>query len=116
MTRLYGAQRLVLQTIRDLPQNDADFVTDTQIAESTKIAHNEVRDWIETLENEGYVEVARTEAGLSASITAKGRLVLPPSLGPSKTGDGPDKRDPAADRLRPELLPVRRCSKISIPH
>src|SRR5262249_41372205 len=54
----------------------AGFVTDIQVAQRTNIALEDVRDWIETLEGEGYVEVARTTAGLSASITAKGRLQL----------------------------------------
>src|SRR4051812_45860652 len=76
MARLYGAQRLVLRAIQDSPKDTAGFVTDAQVARATGIALKDVRDWIETLEVDGYVEVARTEAGLSASVTAKGRLFL----------------------------------------
>lgn len=76
MARLIGAQRMVLQAIVDLPKDAAGYVKDSQLAENTKIAISDVRDWIETLEGEGYVEVARTGAGLSASITAQGKLVL----------------------------------------
>jgi hypothetical protein len=76
MARLIGAQRMVLQAILDLPKDTAGFVKDTQIAQSTEIATSDVRDWIETLEGEGYVEVARTGVGLSASTTAQGKLIL----------------------------------------
>ena len=33
MAKLYGAQRMVLQSIRDLPKNAAGYVTNTQIAQ-----------------------------------------------------------------------------------
>jgi len=76
MPKLWGSQKKVLQAISDLPKDAADSVMDTQIAQATDIAINNVRDWLETLEEEGYVEVARTEAGLSASVTASGRQTL----------------------------------------
>ena len=76
MPKLWGSQRKVLQAISDLPKDAADSVMDTQIAQATHIAIKDVRDWLETLEEEGYVEVARTEAGLSASVTANGRQAL----------------------------------------
>jgi hypothetical protein len=77
MFALFGAQRMVLQAIQDLPKDSAGFVGDSQIAQITHIALNNVRDWVETLEGEGYVEVARTDVGHLATITAKGRLILP---------------------------------------
>ena len=76
MARLIGAQRMVLQAILDLPKDSADFVQDAHIAQKTQISIADVRDWIETLEGEGHVNVARTTGGLSASITAQGRLAL----------------------------------------
>ena len=76
MAELFGAQRLVLQAILDLPKDSAGFVTDSQIAQSTQIDLDMVRDWIRTLGAAKYVEFARTEAGLSALITAEGRLQL----------------------------------------
>jgi hypothetical protein len=76
MARLIGAQRMVLQAILDLPKDTAGYVKDTQIAQNTQIAISDVRDWIETLEGEGHVEVAKIEFGLSASITAQGKLIL----------------------------------------
>jgi putative methionine-R-sulfoxide reductase with GAF domain len=76
MAKLFGAQKLVLQAIHDSPKDEAGFVIDTQVAQATSITLNDVRDWIETLEGEGHVEVARTTTGLSTSITAKGRLAL----------------------------------------
>lgn len=76
MAGLYGAQKMVLQAIQDLPTDAAGFVTDTKIAQSTQIAPGDVRDWIEILEGQDYVNVARTTAGLSAAITAQGKLAL----------------------------------------
>src|SRR5271157_3075816 len=84
MAKLFGAQRLVLQTILDLPKDSAGFVTDSQIFQKTGIALDDVRDWIETLGSDGYVDFFKTVDGLSATITAKGRLQLsqyqPPDL------------------------------------
>jgi hypothetical protein len=76
MARLIGAQKLILQAILDLPKELAGFVSDAQIAQKTQIAIGDVRDWVETLEGEGYVNVARTTGGLSASITASGKLAI----------------------------------------
>ena len=76
MAKLIGAQRMVLQAILDASGDVPSFVEDSQIARTTRIALKDVRDWLETLEGDEYVEIARTEAGLSASITAKGRLAL----------------------------------------
>jgi hypothetical protein len=67
---------LVLQAISNQAGDTGAYVTDAQIAQNTNIALKDVRDWIETLEGDGHVEVVRTEAGLSASITADGRLAL----------------------------------------
>jgi hypothetical protein len=76
MAKLFGAQRMVLQAVNDLPKNAAGFVADSQITQATQISESDVRDWLDTLDGEGLIEVARTTAGLSASITAKGRLQL----------------------------------------
>ena len=76
MAKLFGAQKMVLQAIVELPKDATGFVTDVQIAQRTRIALTDVRDWIETLEGEGHVDSARTTSGLSASITAQGRLQL----------------------------------------
>ena len=76
MARLIGAQRMVLQAILDLPKDSAGYVRDAHIAQKTQIVIADVRDWIETLEGEDHVNVARTTGGLSASITAQGRLAL----------------------------------------
>jgi hypothetical protein len=76
MAKLFGAQKTVLQAIHDSPKNAAGFVTDVLIAGTTRIALDDIRDWFDTLDGEGLLEVARTTEGLSASITAKGRLQL----------------------------------------
>jgi CHAT domain len=92
MAKLIGAQRMVLQAIFDLPKNAASYVTEDQIAQSTQIALTDVRDWLDTLDGEGYVNVARTTGGLTASITAQGKLIIrqfqpldPPSSGSTST-------------------------------
>jgi hypothetical protein len=76
MARLIGAQRLVLQTILKIQRDASNFVEDSQIAQTTRIDPEDVRDWLETLEGEGYVDVAKTAVGLVVSITALGKLVL----------------------------------------
>ncbi len=76
MTKLFGAQKFVLQAIQDSPEKVTGFVTDVQIARDTSIVLPDVRNWFETLEGEGHVEVARTMEGFRASITARGRLAL----------------------------------------
>jgi hypothetical protein len=75
MVRLIGGQGLVLQAISDLPKDPAGYVGDRQITEKTRMALGDVRDRLETLARYGYVEVARTEANLTASVTAEGRQV-----------------------------------------
>lgn len=80
MAKLFGAQRMILKAIVDLPKDAADFVTDEQIARGTRIAIEDVRDWIETLVSEGYVDAVRTTTGLVVTIRATGRLALQQSL------------------------------------
>ena len=76
MAKLIGAQRMVLQATLDAQGETTNYIADTKIAEATRIAIKDVRDWLETLDGNEYVSVARTEAGLSASVTANGRLAL----------------------------------------
>ena len=73
MSMLQGAERMVLQAIRDA---QGDFVEDWQIARTTQIALMDVKDWLQILEGKECIDVARTTVGLSASIKAKGNLVL----------------------------------------
>ena len=76
MARLFGAQRLVLQEIQDAQGESQSFLEDTRICQATKISLRDMRDWFLTLDNDEYVDLALTESGLSASVTAKGRLAL----------------------------------------
>ena len=66
MAKLIGAQQMVLQAILELPKDSSGFSTDAQIAQNTHISLEDVRNWLETLEGEDYVNVARTEVGLRA--------------------------------------------------
>ena len=114
MTRLFGAQRMVLQAVNDLRKNTAGYISEAQIAQSTQISPSDIRDWIETLEGEGFVEVARTTAGLSVLLTAKGRIQLslyqpipPPPVGPEGSGAAEPVQSPPADSpLSPSVGPA----------
>jgi pimeloyl-ACP methyl ester carboxylesterase len=108
MARLFGAQRMVLQAVQDSFKDAAGFVTDAQVAQGTGIALKDVRDWIETLEGEDFVEVAQTTAGVTASITAKGRIQLslyepipPPHGGAEGVGATEPGQIPSADSPSP---------------
>ncbi len=94
MAKLFGAQRMVLQAVNDLPKHPAGYVTDDQISRATGIDVSEVRDWIETLEGGGHIEVAKTGFGLSACISAGGRLALSRSLSGSSADDNNFREKP----------------------
>ncbi len=106
MAKLIGAQRKILQAILDLPRDAAGYVTDSQIAQTTQIAISDVRDWIETLEGDGYVEVARAGGGLNALITAKGRLASVPTPDRTKTWPQPIENAPSSVGQRRDLPSV----------
>ncbi len=76
MARLFGAQRMVLQAIQDAQGETPNFIEDARIAQTTQIALRDLRDWFLTLDQDEYVDLALTEGGLKASVTAKGRLAL----------------------------------------
>jgi hypothetical protein len=76
MKKFFDTQRMMLYVIQDSPKDSSGLVTDSYVAQSTRIALADVREWIETLWVEGWVDVIRTEDGLSVLITALGRLVL----------------------------------------
>jgi uncharacterized caspase-like protein len=99
MPKLYGAQRLVLQAILDSQGDSAAFIEDSKIAQATQISLRDMRDWFLTLDQDDYVDLALTEGGLKASVTAKGRL----SLGlyrPFPTQAAPSSPEPARSRSR----------------
>jgi hypothetical protein len=106
MSTLYGAQRMILQAIRDLPKDSSGYVTNRQIADYTKIAIGDVDNWIGTLEAEGHVELARRETDISVLITPKGQLVLGPSPDHSESRHEQLESDSPTHRPRPKLLPV----------
>jgi hypothetical protein len=89
MPKLYGAQRMVLQATLQAQGDMSAFVEDSRIARATNIALRDTRDWLLTLDHDELVDLALTENGLRASVTAKGRLALglyqpfPPPTSPS---------------------------------
>jgi hypothetical protein len=76
MAKLKGAQRIVLQAISDLRKDSAGFVTDEQIAQSTRVTLVDVWDSVEILAEQEFVDAVRTQDGFSVAITASGRQAL----------------------------------------
>ena len=73
---LEGGERLVLTALKDLGRGTGDYVEDARLAIVTKMLVEDVRDLLESLESEGFVERARQAEGFSAYITAKGKQAL----------------------------------------
>ena len=67
---------MVLQGILDAQGDSQAFIEDSRIAQATRIALRDMRDWFLTLDNDELVDLALTENGLSASVNAQGRLAL----------------------------------------
>ena len=76
MAKLYGAQKMVLQAIQNAQGETSTYIEDSKLAQATQIAMSDMRNWLLTLDQEEYVDLALTNNGLSASITPKGRLML----------------------------------------
>ena len=76
MPKLFGAQRLVLQAIQEAQGDSPTFIEDTRVSQATQIALRDMRDWFLTLDQDEYLDLALTEGGMKASVTAKGRLAL----------------------------------------
>jgi hypothetical protein len=99
MARRFGAQRMVLQAILDAQGETHAFIEDRRIAQETKISLRELRDWFLTLDNDELVDLALTENGMSASVTAKGRLALG-LYRPFSTPTTPSTSEPTRSRSR----------------
>jgi hypothetical protein len=67
---------MVLQAILEAQGDWQAFIEDSRIAQATKISLADVRIWFMTLDHDEYVDLALTETGMSASVTAKVRLAL----------------------------------------
>jgi caspase domain-containing protein len=76
MARLFGAQKMVLQAILNAQGETSSYIEDSKLAQATQIALSDMRNWLLTLDQEEYIDLALTNDGLSASITPKGRLTL----------------------------------------
>ena len=73
---LEGGEKLVLKILRELQGDSSDYVDDARLAVATRMFVQDVRDWLETLEDKGFVERVRATDGFRAYITAKGKLAL----------------------------------------
>ena len=83
---LLGAQKMVLQAVLTVQESTNKPVNDTQVAQDTDIALNNVRDWLLTLMKDSYIDLVRTQAGYAASVNERGRLELE-LYKPFTTGD-----------------------------
>ena len=66
--KLEGGERLVLKTLLDLQGDSQDYVEDFRVAAPTKMAVQDVRDWLATLEDKGFVERTRLTDGFSGLL------------------------------------------------
>jgi eukaryotic-like serine/threonine-protein kinase len=73
---LQGSQLLVLWAIEESPKDLSGHVSDEQVSRLTLIPINDVRDWLETLEEKELVNISRTTKGFLVYTTASGRLEL----------------------------------------
>ncbi len=71
--KLEGGERLVLKNLLDLQGDSGENVEDFRVAAATKMAVEDLRDWLVTLEGKGFVERTRLTDGFSAYVTAKGK-------------------------------------------
>ena len=76
MSKLYGAQKMVLQAIQNAQGETSNYIDDSKLSQATQIAMSDMRNWLLTLDQEEYIDLTLTNNGLSASITPKGRLTL----------------------------------------
>ena len=89
--KLEGGERLVLKNLLDLQGDSGENVEDTKVAAATKMAVQDVRDWLETLEAKEFVERTRLTDRFSAYVTAKGKQALrmtEPIPSPKVAGEG----------------------------
>jgi len=71
MAKFYGAQRMVLQAILDAQGDTTNYIEDSRLAQTTRLRLDDLRNWLETLEGDEYINLVRTQDGFSASITSK---------------------------------------------
>ena len=76
MAKLYGAQKMVPQETLGAQGETGQFIEDLSLCQTTRISLDDMRNRLLTLDQEGLVDLALTNDGLSASITPKGRLTL----------------------------------------
>jgi hypothetical protein len=70
--KLEGGEYLVLKSLLHFQETSNPYADDTQVAAATKMAVQDVRDWLQTLEGKEFIELARLADRFSACITPKG--------------------------------------------
>jgi RIO-like serine/threonine protein kinase len=71
---LEGAERRILEAILQLETRPADFISDDRIAAETGMPIDDIRNWLEILDDKGLVE--RTLKLPSAASCVAGRSII----------------------------------------
>lgn len=99
MAKFFGAQRLVLQVILDAQGDSQGFIDDTLVAQKTQISLRDTRDYLLTLDQNEYIDLALAESGLKAAVNARGRLALG-LYQPFPTTTAPSPPSPSRSRVK----------------
>ena len=114
--KLEGGERLVLRNLLDLQGDSQDYILDSRLAAATRMAVQDVRDWLETLEGKGLVERTRLTDGFSAYVTPKGKQALrltEPISTPKPAGEsGSVNVAPLGGTGAPVTLPVATQNRV----
>jgi hypothetical protein len=76
MAKPVGIHWIVLLAIGKAQGDQSSYIRDSEIAKNIAGNINDIRNSLELLETDGFVEIAKLEFGLVATITAQGRLAL----------------------------------------
>jgi hypothetical protein len=76
--QMEGTELLVLQACSRVAADEFGFVLDADLARHTHMSITDVRDYLENLEQNGFISLVRLENpdGLKAKVQAKGRTEL----------------------------------------
>jgi Mn-dependent DtxR family transcriptional regulator len=66
----------ILRLIHEVVRTGGRYANFHEIAQSLKIADQDILDFLDMLEAQGYVSLARYADGANARLTAPGRLLL----------------------------------------
>ncbi len=103
---LRGSQAQILRAIDESPKDSAGYVSDEQIARSTKIELSDVHDWLHTLEDDRLISIGPTSVGLTVYLETWGRIELKKhqERRTNAPGSGPSPVEKGQPKIRPKGL------------